>query len=359
MSGNPIKLALGQLGLTQVRHVTPVRPRAAGAIASQVYEQVERDFGILAPPVALHSPAPMVMAAVWVMLRESLVVRGQVERAAKEAVATAVSEANTCPFCETIHSGTLASLSGARGPLGLADGGAAPAADPRLSTAAAWAAACATESGALRSGPVYPAEQLPELIGTAVLLHYLNRMVNVFLVEVPLPPRVPRIALRPVMGVLGGMIRKAGAGPLPPGASLGLLPAAPLPADLGWAAANPVLADGFARAAAAIDAAADRTVAEPVRELVLAELAGWGGESRGLSRSLVTDAADRLPAPHQAAGRLALLTAFASYQVDDQIVEACRRGQRGDEELITLTAWASLAAARRIGQWIPVRPAHG
>ena len=89
-----------------------------------------------------------------------------------------------------------------------------------------------------------------------------------------------------------------------------------------------------------------------MRELVLAELAGWHGENRGLSRSLVTDAAG-LPAPLQAAARLALLTAFASYQVDQPVVEACRRGQRDDAELITLTSWASLAAARRIGQWIP------
>lgn len=94
MSGNPIKSALGQLGLTQVRYVTPARPQAAGAVTSQVYGQVERDFGVLAPPVALHSPAPGVMAGVWIMLRESLIVRDQVERGAKEAVATAVSAAN-------------------------------------------------------------------------------------------------------------------------------------------------------------------------------------------------------------------------------------------------------------------------
>jgi AhpD family alkylhydroperoxidase len=352
MSRNPVTSALGQLGLTQVRYVTPVPPRAAGAVTSQVYEQVQRDFGVLAPPVALHSPAPRVMAGVWIMLRESLIVRGQVERAAKEAVATAVSAANACPFCVTIHSGTLAGLSGAHWPLGVPDASAPPA-DPRLSAVAAWATACATEPGALSSAPVYPADQLPELIGTAVLLHYLNRMVNVFLGEVPLPPRVPRIALRPVMGVLGGLIGKAGSGPLPAGESLGLLPEAPVPADLGWAAANPVLADGFARAAAAIDADADRVIADPVRELVLAELAGWHGENRGLSRSLVTDAAARLPAPLQAAGRLALLTAFASYQVDQPTVEACRRGQLDDAGLIILTSWASLAAARRIGQWIP------
>jgi hypothetical protein len=61
-----------------------------------------------------------------------------------------------------------------------------------------------------------------------------------------------------------------------------------------------------------------------------------------------------LPEPHRAAGRLALLTALASYQVDKPIIEAFRRDRPDDATLIELTSWASLMAARRVGAWIPV-----
>src|SRR5215469_12811175 len=362
MSGKPIKpikpirSVLGQLGLTQVRYVKPVPPKAAGALASRVYGQVERDFGVLAPPVALHSPAPEIMAAIWIMLRESLVVPGQVERAAKETVATAVSAGNTCPFCVTIHSGTLAGLTGMAGAPAAAEDFAGSLADPRLRGLAEWAAACGTEVGARQHAAACPADQAPELIGTAVLLHYLNRMVNVFLGQVPLPPRVPRMALKPVMRVVSGMIQTASARSLTPGASLDLLPSAAPPDDLSWAAANPVLADGFARAFSAIDAAGARFASEPVRELVLTELASWHGDKRGPSRAWAADAVSGLPAPDQAAGRLALLVAIASYQVDQSVIDAYRVSQDDDKALIGLASWASLTAARRVGGWIPLGP---
>lgn len=351
MSGKPISSTLGRLGLTQIRYVTPIPPKAAGPLVSRVYAQVERDFGVLAPPVVLHSPAPEIMAAIWIMLRESLIVPGRVDRAAKEAVATAVSAENNCPFCVTIHGAALAGMTGA-----LAGEDPGSLADPRLRRIAQWATSCATETGAREDEAVCPADQAPELIGTAVLLHYLNRMVNVFLGEVPLPPRVPQIALKPVMRVLTGLMRKAGAGPLVPGASLDMLPSAAIPADLSWAAAYPVLADGFARAFAAIDAAGTRFVAEPVRELALAELASWRGENRGLSREWAADAVSGLSAPHQPAGRLTLLVAMASHQIDQSVIDACRLTQPDDEALIGLASWASLAAARRIGGWVPLGP---
>src|SRR5690348_3600223 len=69
-----------------IRHVAPVRPRSADPLTARVYEQTERDFGVLAPPTALHAPAPNLLAASWLILRESLVADGLVPRPAKEAV---------------------------------------------------------------------------------------------------------------------------------------------------------------------------------------------------------------------------------------------------------------------------------
>jgi AhpD family alkylhydroperoxidase len=346
-----MRTLLGQLGLTQVRHVTPVRIGAGPGLVRQVYRQVEREFGVLAPPMALHSPAPQVLAASWLMLRETLIVTGQVDRATKEAVAAAVSLSNTCPFCVTVHSNTLSGLAGrtAQG-----NGPARSVTDPPMRAAEAWARDSGTEEGARRHKPACPADLAPDLIGTAVLLHYLNRVVNVLLTEVPLPPGVPRIVLGRVMWVLGRMIQAASREPHPPGRSLDLLPPAPLPEDLSWAAGNPAVADAFARACAAIETSAARSVPAVVRETVMAELAGWHGEPRGPSRAWVEDIVSGLPTAHQGSGRLALLTAFASYQVDQSVIDKFRLESPDDATLVELTSWASLAAARRVGSWIPV-----
>ncbi len=82
------------------------------------------------------------------------------------------------------------------------------------------------------------------------------------------------MALGPVMWILDRRLRPAAGRSHQPGASLELLPAAPLPGDLSWASGDPVTEDAFARGCAAVDAAGARSVPASVRDLVLAELAG-------------------------------------------------------------------------------------
>ncbi len=350
MASKRITTVLGQLGLTQVRYVSPVRRSAAPGLVGRVYEQIEREFGVLAPSLALFSSSPQVLAASWLMLRESLLVTRAVERSAKEAVATTVSLGNACPWCATVHSTMLSGLAGG---LVLADDPAEQAGDPRLRAVATWARDCRTEEGARLHEPACPAEEAPELIGTVVVFHFFNRMVNVFLTEVPLPPGAPRMALGPVMRILDRRMRPAAVRGYQPGMALELLPAAALPRDLAWAGGDSVTEDAFARGCAAVDAAGTRSVPPSVRDLVLAELEGWHGEQRGPSRTWADGAVSALPQADRPAGRLALLTALASSQVGRSDVQTFLASEPGDATLVELTAWASLAAARRVGSWIP------
>jgi hypothetical protein len=193
----------------------------------------------------------------------------------------------------------------------------------------------------------------------AVTFHYLNRMVNVFLGDSLLPPQVPARARGGLLRMFGLVLRPMARRGAAPGASLGLLPAAPPAADLAFADGAPHVAGAFARAAHAFDEAGRRSVPSPVRDLVTAGLAGWDGTPPGLGRGWTDGPVSALPPAHQAAGRLALLTAMASYQVDTTVVEAFRAGTPGDRELVELTSWAAMAAARTVGAWtraVPARP---
>ena len=46
------------------------------------------------------------------------------------------------------------------------------------------------------------------------------------------------------------------------------------------------------------------------------------------------------------------------HQVVQRDIDDFRRDQRSDEELIGLAAWASLAAARRVGSWLVPPSGH-
>jgi len=96
--------------LRDTRYIHVVPRRQASGLVAEVYRQVERDFSMLAPPTALHSPAPKMLAASWMILRETLLAQGFADRATKEAVATEVSTANSCPYCTDVHGMTLAAM---------------------------------------------------------------------------------------------------------------------------------------------------------------------------------------------------------------------------------------------------------
>ncbi|MET8850207.1 carboxymuconolactone decarboxylase family protein [Amycolatopsis sp. NPDC004625] len=319
--------------LRDTRYVRVVPRRRATGVVAEVYAQVERDFSMLAPPVALHSAAPEVLAAAWSVLRESLLAEGLAGRAAKEAVATGVSKANSCPYCVDVHGMTLAAI---------------PAADDT----AAWEDWARASAAGAADAPPFPPEQAPELIGVAVAFQYYNRMVNVFLRESPFPSHVPESAKPQARRVLGGVLRPpSGPGPQA-GDSLRLLPAAPHPQDLAWAGSNAVVADAFARAYAATEAAGERSVPPAVRTLLQDRLSTWDGKPPGLSRAWLEEAVAGLTETDRPAGRLALAIALASYQVDEALVEAFRATTPADATLIELTAWSSMTAARRVSTWL-------
>jgi AhpD family alkylhydroperoxidase len=332
----------GRRTLAQIRHVTPVPPSAARGVVARVYAQAEREFGLLAPPVALHSPDPGLLAACWLMLRETLLADGHADRAARESVAEAVSAANSCPYCVAVH-GAVRRAAVRGQPASGADAG-------RLRSIAAWATR-RPGAGAAGTGLPFPLAQLPELAGVAVTFHYLNRMVTIFLPDSPVPPAAPAA----MMSLLGRLLLAAARPGVPAGAALDLLPPGPLPAGLDWAAGSPSITAALGRAAAAIEQAGQAAISPAVRELAAAELSRWDGSPRGSSRAWAESAVTALAAADRPAGRLVLLTAFAPYQIVPSDLSSYRLTRPGDKSLLGLTGWASFAAACAAGRWLAHR----
>ncbi|MFJ3600784.1 carboxymuconolactone decarboxylase family protein [Streptomyces sp. NPDC090126] len=342
----PLVRAVLRGSLRQVRYVDVVSPRRARSLVARVYRETEEQFGVLAPPLALHSPAPASLAAAWLMLRETLLADGRASRAVKETVATEVSRANDCPYCVQVHQAVLGTLPPDGGGTGLLR----------------WIREAGRQPGGAAASGAQPfpfsGEQVPELCGVVVTFHYINRMVSLFLEDSPMPARTPTPLRGPIMKTTALAMRPVAPGPLTPGTSLGLLPPAPLPPGLEWAGGNPFVAQALGRAVAAVDQGA-QWVPEAVRERLRTRLDSWDGSAPGLGRGWLDEAVSGLPPQDVPAARLALLTAFAPYQVLPRDIEAFRRRRPTDRELVELTSYAALATAVRVGRRLVVPEAAG
>ena len=338
MTPAPFRWAL-RGGIARTAHLTPVPAGAATGVVADVYRALEREFGLLAPPVALHSPDPVLLGVAWTLLREVLLVTGRVGRAEKEAVAAGVSLANACPYCVEVHSAVLGGLHDRSDARALGAGRVDDVTDPGLRELAGWA-----RSGA--GSPPGPPERVAELVATAAVFHYVNRMVAVFLGDSPLPDALPAHAAGTASAVLGALMAPTARMSLAPGDGLGLPPGPPPgpgPADLAWARPRPHLHRTLVRCAAAVESAGERVLHREERAAVRAALAAHATEPPP-GRDWQADALGDGPT---AAARLALLTALAPHRVGPAEVDAFRaaHGPR-DADLVAVTAWAALTAAR-------------
>lgn len=336
----------------RIHYITPIPQDEADGLVADVYQQMTRDFQAV-PPITIHSPVPTILAAVWGICRESLMA-GPVNRSEREAVAAAVSTINECPFCVDVHTTMLHGGTEHMLAKRLLNGNVDNLPLSRTGRIVEWALAGHSPDAEIIESPPFSEEEAPEFIGTAVAFHYINRMVNIFLDDTPIPvPSFLKWLKAPLGRLAGSLFGKRILGlSVEPGDSLSLLPDAPLPDEFSWAKSNPTVAGAFARFAAVINEAGQSVVPVRVRAIVQEHVDSWSGEDLGMSRQWVEDTVADLSDDEKASGRLALLAALASYQVDEHVIGEFRKHFPTDEQLISTAAWASFVAAKRIGSWL-------
>ncbi len=321
----------------QVRYLRSLDYAKAEGLAAAAIDQMERDF-VVGPPITVHLPNPELMTGVWSLARECLAA-GHGQRALGEVVASAVSRLNTCPYCADIHSSMLHSL----GPKGVT----------RAQAVASWAAATLTPGAQVLASPPFAPDEAPQMVGAAVCFHYLNRMTNVFLDPSPFLIGGDGLLKGLVVKMAGNILRPRFASQtVVPGQFLNHTPEAPLPTEFRWAAPNLQITGAVQRFVSAAEQAGIESIDRPVRECVLKYVQVWTGETPDLGRAWVENVVAELDEYQRPAARLALVTALASYQVNERLVADFRAYKSSDRDLINLTSWASYIAARRIASWM-------
>jgi AhpD family alkylhydroperoxidase len=335
-----------------IRYLRTVRLSSAEGLVRATYDQIRHEFGVLGEPLLVHSPIPTLLAAVWCCCREAILV-GEVRREQKESIAVAVSRLNECPYCVDAHSVLLRALAAHEAAGAIQYGRADTLADTGFRVIARWAAATNTPGApALRERPFQP-RQVPEIIGTAFWIHYINRIAAVFLNRRLIRVPAGLASLRAAIERIGGAyFAETVARKRVPGASLPLLAgvrSAPQPA---WATGVPSIAAAFGAWAAASEDAGTAALTAETRAWATASINAWTGERPGVGRGWLDQRLLDLDPRLHDEGRLPLLAAIAPYQVDDQIVSEFRRVRQQDAEVLGAVAWGAFRAAERIASWL-------
>lgn len=317
-------------------------------LARKVLEQASREFQV-APPLTLHQADPLLMAGVWSMMREGFVVHAE-GRVIREAVAAAVSEINECPYCVDVHSSMHKSAGSEKDILD----GALKAGSSLEELAYQWALATLSPDSKTILEPKIPPNEVPQIYATAICFHFINRMVNIFLDEAPMPmpaanSKFMRSFSRVSLKFFGKrMVKLDGK----PGEYIFNNVQPELPPEFAWAKTDSNVAGGLARFAYAAEQAGKQALHENVRALVLSHLKDWQGESPGLSRSWTNSLVDQLDDELKPSARLALLAARSPWQIDKQIINHYREITGDDKSLVQVAGWASYAAVKRIAGWL-------
>lgn len=342
--------------MSEINYLTTVGPSAARGRLREIYDQIKEDFGIIPDPFILHSPIPDLLAGTWAVCRESLIA-GRAPRHHTEAIATAVSEANDCPYCVDAHS-TMLRAAG-RGDIARAlqrphSLGASQSTDPALGSLAAWASASGSATSAVAHPPTFSPDLAPEYVGTAVAFHYINRLATVLLAPSPFPgPRVAHgLISRLAARRLADTVRREKR----PGASLRFLSEQPPGGPRAWTDGSASIAAAFSALLAATNAAAELALDPEVRLRVQQRIDCWQGGPTAISRSWLESEVEGLSRTQADEARLVLLIALSPHQLDEGIVAAYKRRRSSDAELLGALTWASASAALRIGDWLGATP---
>ncbi len=335
-----------------IKYIHPVKPNSAQGLVADVYAQVRRDFGRVVEPFLVHSPLPKLLAGAWMVCRETEVV-GAVPRAVKETLAAAVSNLNGCSYCVDAHTIMLDAAGEKKAASAISHNRYDDISNMELKLIAQWASATSTPKSPALLSPPFNRHDAPEIIGTVVFYHYINRMVTVLLGETPLPSNQPW--LKSGLKVVASRMFEASVKAVKEaGESLKFLPKASLPGDIQWAKPSANVAWAYAGFAQAVEEAGEQALPLAVRTLVREEVNEWNGKTSELSLAWSEDEICRFDEATQSAARLALFTALAPHKVDVEVVSEYRKHFLGEDKLLGALAWASFVAARKTGTWLRV-----
>jgi AhpD family alkylhydroperoxidase len=325
------------------RFFTPAPAKAESGLTAEVYRQLRDDFLGPVPAFQALSAVPEVLAATWALMREALLA-GDASRVNRELVASAVARANRCRFGVDAHVILLHALGEHELAEVIAQGGTPP--QPRHAELARWAEASRSPVATAWTSPYGP-----EVTGTLLAFHFINRIVSALLDPHLLPGGLQRLAL--VRSAGGRLFAKTAREPKKPGRSLALLDAGTAAAPA-WAWDSPV-GVAYASLKSAATQGGD-LLSEVARQTVTATVRWEDGRHPARPAEWAAELVRDLSGTDLVGTRIALLAAFAPGAISPGDVAVWRRSHPSDSDLVRLVAYGAITATDHIARQLT--PAH-
>jgi AhpD family alkylhydroperoxidase len=320
------------------RFFTPAPAKAANGLTAEVYRQLRDEFLGPVPTFQALSAVPEVLAATWALMREALLA-GDAPRVDRELVASAVSRANRCRFCVDAHVMLLHALGEHELAEVIARGATPP--EPRLAELVCWAEASRSPAATAWTSPYGP-----EVTGTLLAFHFINRIVSALLEPDLLPGGLQRSGV--VRSVGGRLYAKTAREPKVPGRSLPLLGTATTaegrPVGIAYASLKHVAMQG------------GNLLSDVARQTVAATVRWEDGRHPARPADWATDLVRDLPGTDRVGTRIALLAAFAPSAISQGDVGLWRLTHPADADLVRLVAYGAITATDHVAR--ALTPAH-
>ena len=173
----------------KINYLQYIKVKQARGELKSIYKHIKSNFGLIAEPFVLHSIDTNLTAGIWSLLYEIVLVETNVKRNIKEAIAVTVSETNKCKYCVDAHSIMLFNekdniLSKIQK---LKTDNLNPT---NLNEELIFWAFNSNKFNDITEKIPFTNNQAPEIIGTIILFNYINRMVEVFAGQSPIPTKL-------------------------------------------------------------------------------------------------------------------------------------------------------------------------
>jgi len=301
-------------------HISSIKPGQASGEVKDVYDQLKKEMGDVVEPISLHALIPDLLSVNWGVLREALVVDDKVKRKYKEAVASAISSLNDCPYCVDAHTIMMIGLNDKQTAKAIDRQDLSLVQDPKSKALLEWAYNTKYFHSDNIQSPPFSSAEAPEIIGTAVFFHYLNRMVTVFLGETILPFNI---------GFLKGLMKKMAAMMFSkvlnkeksPNKSFKNVDMAKHGNPYYWSKANSRIDYALSSFYVVTDEIGRKYVPEEVFNFIREEVKEWGG-SEYVQMSDLDMKLSQIDKKYEEMTRMLFLVAFAPYRITDKLINS-------------------------------------
>jgi len=330
-----------------IKHIKYIKKNQAKGHLKRLYKHMELNFGKLAEPFVIHSIDEELTAGIWAVFYETILVDGEVKRSLKEAIATSVSEINKCNYCVDAHTIMIFGTEKILLEIITTIKEGKTIATTQEEKLVFWALQNLKFDSSIILNPPFTKDKAPEIIGTAVLFHYINRMVNLFAGNTPLPTTKMRGALIRIAS--GFIFAKAIKKKKIKGESLLFIDEGINGDSFTWAGQKPVIQKAFQYFKYQTEHKIDQILSPALISLLKSQAtqlnlikSGFGNEKLEIFLKTVK------PAERQIA-EFCFLTMFESHKVYEKHFQGLKQRFK-DAEILRVAAFVSMLIADRIGQ---------